>query len=491
MERRRNNDGENSGKKKSTPAVIPRKPLSDEQLFPRGLTAAPNWTVLRDHLHAEGRITKDHLLTIIGMAERIFTEEPNLLKLKDPITVVGDIHGQYYDFLKILEVGGQPGSNTQYLFLGDYVDRGCFSVACVLLLLTLKINFPERIWMLRGNHECRQMTGFFNFKDECIHRYDSTVYTRFMELFDALPLGAVINSKFLGVHGGLSPELRLASNINAIERFSEPPKYGLFCDLIWADPIDEEKYPNHHRNEPYAPNDVRGCSYFFSHEAASTFLERNKLLSVVRAHEAQIEGYKMHNHNARTGFPSVITIFSAPNYCDCYNNKGAILLFENNTLNIQQFNYVQHPYCLPNFMDIFTWSIPFVADKVVDMLGSVLNDLPDPEPGLVLPPEISALLKAPKSRGVDQKSKQKMKQDDADRLRVKVLALGRLVRALTSIRQNQESINTIKKMNADHKLPTGTLLRGQITIDKEYQKLVGTSVKAHSKTKVSTRSAHR
>ncbi|KAF4734536.1 Serine/threonine-protein phosphatase 2B catalytic subunit alpha, partial [Perkinsus olseni] len=91
------------------------------------------------------------------------------------------------------------------------------------------------------------------------------------------------------------------------------------------------------------------------------------------AHEAQLEGYKMHRTNEATGFPSVITIFSAPNYCDVYNNKGAVLRFENNTLNILQFNYSKHPYHLPNFMDVFAWSMPFVAEKITEMLFYVLN----------------------------------------------------------------------------------------------------------------------
>ena len=102
-------------------------------------------------------------------------------------------------------------------------------------------------------------------------------------------------------------------------------------------------------------------------------MDRNQLLSLIRAHEAQIEGYKMHKWNGEEDFPAVITIFSAPNYCDVYNNKGAFIKFENNTLNIQQFNYTQHPYLLPNFMDVFSWSLPFVAEKVVGMLFHLIK----------------------------------------------------------------------------------------------------------------------
>lgn len=326
------------------------------------------------HLSREGRILKEHVLQIIRQAQSITKEELNLVRLKDPITIVGDIHGQYFDLLKLLDVGGDP-STTQYLFLGDYVDRGTFSVESLLLLMALKINYPRRIWLLRGNHECRQMTQFFNFRDECTHKYDMSVYQAFTDFFDTLPLSAMINNKFLAVHGGLSPDLSQVSQVSQVNRFSEPPRQGLFCDLLWADPADEEKEEHLANNGRFFPNDVRGCSYFFGFEAACNFLERNSLLAVIRAHEAQLEGYKMHRPNAKTeNFPTVITVFSAPNYCDCYGNKAAVLKFENNTLNIQQYTSAGHPYYLPSFMDLFSWSLPFVFDKVGELMHVLLSD---------------------------------------------------------------------------------------------------------------------
>merc|ERR1711977_241319 len=154
------------------------------------------------------------------------------------------------------------------------------------------------------------------------------------------------------------------------------------CDLIWADPNDKDDSESVARNpKPFTHNDVRGCSFIFSADAAAKFLKKNNLLSIIRAHEAQIEGYKMHKTNPATGFPSVITVFSAPNYCDCYNNKAAILKFDNSTLNILQFNCSPHPYHLPNFMDVFQWSIPFVVEKITEMLYYILqpgdNDIED------------------------------------------------------------------------------------------------------------------
>ncbi|EUD66567.1 protein phosphatase 3, catalytic subunit [Plasmodium inui San Antonio 1] len=347
-------------------------PLSLELLYPNGTDEPPDYKALRDHLKKEGRIRKEDCLDIIKKVIDIVSNEPNLLRLQDPITIVGDIHGQYYDFLKLLEVGGNP-DNTQFLFLGDYVDRGSFSIEVLLHLYALKINFPNKIWLIRGNHECRQMTSFFNFRDECEYKYDMVVYYAFMESFDTLPLSAVINGKFLAVHGGLSPQLVLLNQICSFTRFQEPPRSGIFCDILWADPIDEDKEEHTIQTESFFPNDIRGCSYFFGYNAATTFLEKNGLLSIIRAHEAQLEGYKMHQTNLKTGFPIVITIFSAPNYCDVYNNKGAVLKFDSNTLNIQQFSFSPHPYHLPNFMNLFTWSLPFVSEKVTEMLYCILN----------------------------------------------------------------------------------------------------------------------
>jgi serine/threonine-protein phosphatase 2B catalytic subunit len=156
-----------------------------------------------------------------------------------------------------------------------------------------------------------------------------------------------------------------------IDRFREPPTHGLMCDILWADPLEE--FGQEKTSEYFIHNHVRGCSYFFSYPAACNFLEKNNLLSVIRAHEAQDAGYRMYRKTRTTGFPSVMTIFSAPNYLDVYNNKAAVLKYENNVMNIRQFNCTPHPYWLPNFMDVFTWSLPFVGEKITDMLIAILS----------------------------------------------------------------------------------------------------------------------
>mmetsp|Transcript_29828 Transcript_29828/g.5389 ORF Transcript_29828/g.5389 Transcript_29828/m.5389 type:complete len:191 (+) Transcript_29828:270-842(+) len=189
--------------------------------------------------------------------------------------------------IKMLSIGGEP-KDTRYLFLGDYVDRGSFSIEVILLLFSIKLNYPDHIHIIRGNHECRQMTTFFNFRNECMYKYDLEVYERIMECFDALPLSCVINRKFLAVHGGISPELRKLDDINKINRFVEPPKIGLFCDMLWADPVESVDGRSPDR---FKQNEVRGCSFFFNVEAVNAFLKRNNLISIVRAHEAKIDGY--------------------------------------------------------------------------------------------------------------------------------------------------------------------------------------------------------
>lgn len=174
-----------------------------------------------------------------------------------------------------------------------------------------------------------------------------------MESFCALPLAAVMNKQFLCIHGGLSPELHTLEDLKSvcyicvpnslpisngvqIDRFREPPTHGLMCDILWADPLEE--FGQEKTNDFFVHNHVRGCSYFFSYPAACAFLEKNNLLSIIRAHEAQDAGYRMYRKTRTTGFPSVMTIFSAPNYLDVYNNKAAVLKYENNVMNIRQFS---------------------------------------------------------------------------------------------------------------------------------------------------------
>uniref|UniRef100_A0A8B9R3F3 Protein phosphatase 3, catalytic subunit, gamma isozyme, a n=1 Tax=Astyanax mexicanus TaxID=7994 RepID=A0A8B9R3F3_ASTMX len=245
--------------------------------------------------------------------------------------------------------------------------------------------------------------------------------------------------------------LSLFSFCPQLDRFKEPPAFGPMCDLIWADP--GEDYGSEKSSEHFNHNSVRGCSYFFSYPAVCDFLTNNNLLSVIRAHEAQDAGYRMYRKSQTTGFPSLITIFSAPNYLDVYNNKAAVLKYENNVMNIRQFNCSPHPYWLPNFMDVFTWSLPFVGEKVTEMLVNVLNICSDDE----LMSEGDDLCEggAPAAR--------------KEVIRNKIRAIGKMARVFSVLREESESVLTLKGLTPTGTLPLGVLSGGKQTIQNAIQ----------------------
>lgn len=496
---------------KTVPAPAANIPTDEELFVPGTWPRQVNLPFLKSHLFREGRLSEEQALYIIESTTKILASEPTLLELDAPLTICGDIHGQYYDLMKLFEVGGDPlaapasGSKgtTPYLFLGDYVDRGYFSIECVLYLWALKLAKPRSIFFLRGNHECRHLTDYFTFKLECKHKYSLRVYDACMNSFCALPLAAVVNKQFFCVHGGLSPELHTLDDIRRLDRFREPPTHGLMCDLLWSDPIDNFGQESHDKH--FVHNNVRGCSFFYTYSAACAFLNKNNLLSVIRAHEAQDAGYRAYLETKTTGFPSVMTIFSAPNYLDAYNNKAAVLKYEQNVLNIRQYKASPHPYWLPNFMDIFTWSLPFVGEKITDMLIAILNICtkeeleedtsdstvravamaqarrefdgsyrsdsqtspplrsmgPRKEPksiGRGGPPSIPAGSTAP---GYNDENEEFEEDLDVrrDRLKNKIIAIGRLSRMFQVLRQESESVSELKAVSGG-KLPSGTLMLG-------------------------------
>ncbi|TKA41171.1 Serine/threonine-protein phosphatase 2B catalytic subunit [Friedmanniomyces endolithicus] len=428
---------------------------TEEQLVSPQDRSKPNLQFLKQHLYREGRLTEEQALWIIRGGAEVLRSEPNLLEMDAPITVCGDIHGQYFDLMKLFEVGGDP-AETRYLFLGDYVDRGYFSIECVLYLWALKMWYPNTLWLLRGNHECRHLTDYFTFRLECKHKYSERIYEACIEAFCCLPLAAVMNKQFLCIHGGLSQELHTLDDIRALDRFREPPTHGLMCDILWADPLEE--FGQEKTQEYFIHNHVRGCSYFFSYPAACAFLEKNNLLSVIRAHEAQDAGYRMYRKTRTTGFPSVMTIFSAPNYLDVYNNKAAVLKYENNVMNIRQFNCTPHPYWLPNFMDVFTWSLPFVGEKITDMLIAILNtcskeELEDETPSSSGP--ASPPLTTHQESTMDPESTEFKRRA----IKNKILAIGRLSRVFQVLREEAERVTELKTASGG-RLPAGTLMLG-------------------------------
>jgi len=453
------NADENDGDDRMVKDVLapPRFPIAHDILFPQGDVAGGiGIDALIQHLNAEGRLSMDDALLLVNSTAELFGKEPNLLRLKDPITVCGDVHGQFFDFLRLLEAGGDPAT-TQYLFLGDYVDRGCFATECVFLLCAYKLMYPTTFFMLRGNHECRHLTAFFNFKDECMYKYDLDLYDAIMSMFDYLPIAATVNGKFLCVHGGLSPDISTLQEISDIDRVQEVPREGPFCDLLWADPVDEDKNGDEEDEDEddvppttwFSYNNVRQCSYQYGVDAVKTFLKKNNLTAIIRAHEAQFDGYKMQMINTTTQIPRVITIFSAPNYCDVYKNKGACLKFDDELLNIRQFVSSDHPYYLPNFMDVFTWSLPFVAEKVTDMLYSILSYQGTADPDENATVAIS---------GASQDAKRGLKQ--------KVVAVTKVMRMYRVLKENQQKIVQLKQLSPNGKIPLGVLAGGTSSIER-------------------------
>jgi len=172
--------------------------LDEDDIFtPDG---KPKFNTLVSHFKREGRITFVAASRILQSASDIIAKEPNLLELSAPITVVGDLHGQFYDVLSVFDILGvdcsqeHPTMDRNAVFLGDYADRGMFGAEVCLTLLALKILLPERVRLLRGNHEARLMTGHFNFKKECEYKYGPQWYETIMKTFDMLPLAATVAS---------------------------------------------------------------------------------------------------------------------------------------------------------------------------------------------------------------------------------------------------------------------------------------------------------
>mmetsp|Transcript_766 Transcript_766/g.1679 ORF Transcript_766/g.1679 Transcript_766/m.1679 type:complete len:324 (-) Transcript_766:91-1062(-) len=240
----------------------------------------------------------------------VLAKECNVKAVPAPVTVVGDVHGQVFDLLELFHIGG-PVPHTNYLFLGDYVDRGPFSVETIMLLALLKLSHPERITLLRGNHESRQITQVYGFYAECVRKYgDATVWQCFTELFDYLPIAASIGGSILAVHGGLSPSLHHLDQIRLLDRFAEIPHDGPLADLMWSDP-DPDKL-----GFVISP---RGAGFVFGQDVAWRFLQLNGLAHLVRAHQLCMTGYQVLFDD------SLSTVWSAPNYCYRFGNTASIL----------------------------------------------------------------------------------------------------------------------------------------------------------------------
>ncbi|PKA53808.1 Serine/threonine-protein phosphatase 5 [Apostasia shenzhenica] len=260
---------------------------------------------------------KRYAYQIVLHARDMLHSLPSLVDISLPdghhFTVCGDVHGQFYDLLNIFELNGLPSEENPYLFNGDFVDRGSFSLEVILTLFAFKCMAPSAMYLARGNHESKSMNKIYGFEGEVRSKLSETFVELFAEVFCCLPLAHVINEKVFVVHGGLfSVDGVRLSDIKSIDRFCEPPEEGLMCEILWSDP------------QPQAGRgpSKRGVGLSFGEDVTKRFLQENNLDLVVRSHEVKDEGYEI-THDGK-----LITVFSAPNYCDQMGNKGAFIRFK-------------------------------------------------------------------------------------------------------------------------------------------------------------------
>lgn len=259
-------------------------------------------------------ISESDIRLLTTRARPIFLSQPMLLELEAPLKICGDVHGQYSDLLRLFEYGGFP-PQANYLFLGDYVDRGKQSLEVICLLLCYKIQYPNNFFILRGNHEAAGINRIYGFYDECKRRYSIKLWKNFSDVFNCLPVSALVDEKILCMHGGLSPEMESLQQIADLSRPCDVPDVGLMCDLLWSDPDQTVN--------GWGEND-RGVSFVFGADIVCDFLKKHDLDLLVRAHQVVEDGYEFFAGR------KLVTLFSAPNYCGEFDNAGGLISVDEN-----------------------------------------------------------------------------------------------------------------------------------------------------------------
>ena len=271
-------------------------------------------------------LKKHEIKFLIEKSKEILSQEKNVQDVPCPVTVCGDIHGQFYDLLELFRIGGRV-PHTNYVFMGNYVNNGYYSIESLSLLLCLKVRYPKRIYLTRGNHECREMTQIYGFYDECIRKYGSPeIWIYFTDLFDCLPLTVLVEEKIFCLHGGLSPSLKTLDEIRLIDRFQEIRPEAEMPYLLWDRP-DE--------CVGFIP-ELKGCGYTFGENISREFCRVNNLDIISRGEDINPHGYAWTHNNI------LCTIFSAPNYRYKYDNEGAIMEVDEN-LNLTFYNFDPAP----------------------------------------------------------------------------------------------------------------------------------------------------
>nr|P23733.2 RecName: Full=Serine/threonine-protein phosphatase PP1(4.8) [Trypanosoma brucei brucei]CAA36959.1 protein phosphatase [Trypanosoma brucei] len=260
-------------------------------------------------------LTEAEVRWLVMESRALFMSQPMLVEIAAPVRICGDVHGQYTDLLRLFDLGGFP-PDANYIFLGDYVDRGDQSLERICLLLAYKLSFPETFFLLRGNHECSSINRIYGFFDECKRRYSVRLWKQFTDTFNCMPVAGLVEGRILCMHGGLSPELTDLDQIRRILRPTDVPDSGLICDLLWSD-------PSTNMESNWSEND-RGVSWTFSESVVKSFNKKFDLDLICRAHQVVDAGYEF--FAAR----QLVTVFSAPNYCDEFDNAGAFMCVDEN-----------------------------------------------------------------------------------------------------------------------------------------------------------------
>jgi len=262
------------------------------------------------------KVDEPQLRPLCQQVRETLLHQSPLLELEAALKICGDVHGQYHDLLRLFEYGGFP-PDSNYLFLGDYVDRGKQSLDTITLLFTYKIKYPENFFLLRGNHECASITRIYGFYDECKRRTSIKMWKLFCDVFNCLPVCAIIDDKIMCMHGGLSPEFTGMEQIRKLVRPTDVPDSGLICDLLWADP--EADLTGWAESE-------RGVSFIFGADVVEKFLKKYDLDLVCRAHQVVEDGYDFFATR------KLVTVFSAPNYCGEFDNAGAMMCIDDSLM---------------------------------------------------------------------------------------------------------------------------------------------------------------
>jgi len=316
-------------------------PVEDKYTGPRISESGIDLNFMKDLMEcykSQGQLHRRYAFQILLEILQYFSNQPTLVDVTVPdenkFTVCGDIHGQFYDLVNIFEINGLPSEENPYLFNGDFVDRGSFSVECIFTLFGFKLLYPNHFFMSRGNHESENMNKMYGFEGEVKAKYSSVMCELFTEVYNWLPLCHCINSQVLVMHGGLfsKDDIKL-DDIRAVDRCRQPPEEGIMCELLWSDP-----QPMYGRSPS-----KRGVGCQFGPDVTRRFLESNKLQYIIRSHEVKDEGYEV-THDGKC-----ITVFSAPNYCDTMGNKGAFINIKGNDLTPKFTTYeaVPHPNVKP------------------------------------------------------------------------------------------------------------------------------------------------